>query len=138
MKHPSAVSAHLVVQGPDAEVQQHRETEHDAGVAEGEEEPGRQRPLALADELAGGVVDRGDVVGVESASHAEGVGEDAGAEAEDLRPGDVIVGVDRGGQHPPAHDVQADDHARHSPGPRPLSGGQRVTDSCQPAVRPGR
>ena len=81
----------LLAERPDAEVQQHREREHDAGVAEGEEEPDGQRPLALGDQLAGGVVDRGDVVGVEGVPHAEGVGQRAGADAEDRRLADVVV-----------------------------------------------
>ena len=54
------------------------------GVAEGEPEADRQRPLALGHQLAGGVVDGGDVVGVEGVPHAEGVGGDAEADAEDL------------------------------------------------------
>src|SRR5215472_5608290 len=42
-------------------------------------------------QLAGGVVDGRDVVGVERVAHAQGVGQDPGAEPEDLRRGDVIV-----------------------------------------------
>src|SRR5262249_22962404 len=122
----------------DAEVQQHGEHEDHRGVTEGEEEADRQRPLALAHQLARGVVDRRDVVGVEGVPHAQGVGQDPGAEPEDLRGGDVIVPAYRGGQHRPAQDVQPDDRPRHPPGAGPFGRGERVPDSCQPAVRPGR
>src|SRR5262249_27576979 len=44
----------------------------DAGMAEREEEPGRQRPLAVGHELTGHVVDRGDVVGVERVPQSQG------------------------------------------------------------------
>ena len=61
------------------------EPEHDAGVPEGEPEADRQRPLALGHQLAGGVVDGGDVVGVEGVPHAERVRGDARARRR--RPG---------------------------------------------------
>jgi hypothetical protein len=63
----------------------------DRGVAEGEEEADAQRPLALVHQLAGGVVDGGDVVGVEGVPHAEGVGEHRDADAEAL----VVLGDDQ-------------------------------------------
>ena len=54
-----------------------------ARVAEREEEPHAERPLAVAHQLARRVVDRADVVGVEGVAHAERVGRDADADAED-------------------------------------------------------
>ena len=60
-----------------------REQEDDRRVAEREEEADAQRPLAVAHQLARGVVDRADVVGVEGVAHAERVGRDADADAED-------------------------------------------------------
>ena len=127
---------YLVVEGADAEVQEDRQHEHDAGVPEGEEEAHRQRPLAVIDELAGGVVDGRDVVGVEGMPHAERVGQDAGAEAEDLGPADVVVPADGGGQHDPAEYVEADDDAGHDPRPGPLPRGQPVLDPLEPPRRP--
>ena len=58
---------------------------------EGEPEADRQRALALGHQLAGGVVDRGDVVGVEGVPHPQGVGGDAEADAEDLMRADLVV-----------------------------------------------
>ena len=49
------------------------------------QKPTETGPLAVGHQLAGGVVDGGDVVGVEGVPHAEGVGGDAQADAEDLR-----------------------------------------------------
>ena len=66
-----------------AEVQQHGQGEHDAGVPQGEEKPHAQRALSVAQKLAGGVVNRRDVVGVERVSHPEGVGQRPRPEAED-------------------------------------------------------
>ena len=43
----------------------------DRRVAEGEEEPGGERPLAVGHQLAGGVVDGRDVVGVEGVPEAQ-------------------------------------------------------------------
>jgi hypothetical protein len=49
--------------GGDAQADAHHD--NDRGVAEGEKETGAQRPLPIGHELAGGVVDRRDVIGVE-------------------------------------------------------------------------
>ena len=56
------------------------------GVAEGEEEPGAQRALAVGHQLAGGVVDGGDVIGVEGVPDAEGPGGEGHPEAEAEAP----------------------------------------------------
>ena len=133
---PRVVVLDLAVQGPDAEVQQHGQREHDGGVAEGEEEADAQRPLAVVDQLAGGVVDGGDVVGVERVPHAQGVGQDPGPEAEDLGSGDVVVPADGGGQQPPAEHVQPDDHRPAIAPARAHSGrGQPVTDPGKAGTR---
>jgi hypothetical protein len=60
-----AASLELRSQRMHAGGEQQREHEHDRGVPEREEEPDAQRPLAFRHQLASGVVDRGDVVGVE-------------------------------------------------------------------------
>jgi len=88
------------VQPADAEVEGNGEDKDDRGVAEGEEVADAERPFAVGDELAGGVVDRRDVVGIERMAHAERVGEDAGAEPEDLGAADVQVRGGCGPQQP--------------------------------------
>ena len=80
--------ADLEIERTDPEVQGDGEHEHDCGMAEREEEADTERALALVDQLAGGVVDGGDVVGVKGVAHPEGVGQHAGAETEDLRLGE--------------------------------------------------
>ena len=62
-----------------------------ARVAQGEPEADRQRALPLGHQLAGGVVDGGDVVGVEGVPHAERVGGHAQPDAEDLARADLVV-----------------------------------------------
>ncbi len=91
----------------DADGRQH----HHGGMAEREIEPERDRPLALLHQLAGGVVDRGDVVGIDRVAQPEAVGQQAGGEQDrmvverDQRPG---PGGDVGGDQ---HDVDGDDLA---------------------------
>ena len=58
--------------------------EDDRRVPQGEPEPRGDRRPPLTDELARGVVDRGDVVGVEGVPHAEHVRGQADAHAEDV------------------------------------------------------
>ncbi len=53
-----------------------RQADHDRRVAEREEEAHRDRPLAVLHQLAGRVVDRRDVVGVDRVAEAEGVGQE--------------------------------------------------------------
>jgi hypothetical protein len=59
----------VLLDGPDyclePEGNEQRQPEHHRRVAEGEEEANGKRPLPVVHQLAGGVVDRGDVVGVE-------------------------------------------------------------------------
>ena len=82
-------SVHLAGQRLHARGQQEGEQEHDRRVPEGEPEPDRQRPPrtlgAVGEQLAGGVVDGGDVVGVERVPQPEGVGEDPDADRVDAR-----------------------------------------------------
>ena len=53
-----------------------RQGDDDRRVAEREEEPDADRPLAVLHQLAGGVVDGRDVVGVDGVAEPEGVGEE--------------------------------------------------------------
>ena len=73
-----------------------------ARVAEREEEPDAQRPLAVAHQLARRVVDRADVVGVEGVAHAERVGGDADADAEDAAPELQVLRRDEAEEQPEA------------------------------------
>ena len=59
-----------------------RADDDDGGVAEREHEADGDGALALLHELAGDVVDGGDVVGVDGVAQAEAVGEQRGAEQE--------------------------------------------------------
>ncbi len=59
----------VLLDGPDyclePECDEQCQPEHHRRVAEGEEEADAKRPLPVVHQFAGGVVDRGDVVGVE-------------------------------------------------------------------------
>ena len=63
----------------------------DRGVAEGEPEARADRGPALADELAGGVVDGRDVVGIEGVPDAEHVRRQADADPEHARAAQPVV-----------------------------------------------
>ena len=106
----------------------HRQRQHDGGVAQGEEEPHPQWALAFLQQVAGGVIDGGDVVGVEGVAQPEpvgqrpGPGEDQGAlaVAEVVVAGLGVVVV----EHPESHDVQQR-HEPEQPGqPRDLIAGE--------------
>jgi hypothetical protein len=92
----------LALDGPGRDRQAHRKTEHDRGVAEREEEPGPQVPLALLEEFPGDVVDGRDVVGVERVAKAEPV-----RERPQTGHGRVPRGVRR--EQAPSHDVEEGD-----------------------------
>jgi hypothetical protein len=109
------------------------EQEHHRGVPEGEEEPDAQRPLPLAHELARRVVDRPDVVGVEGVAHAERVGGDAHAHAEDPRADAQVLRGDEPEQQREARDVQAQDDRREHRGAPPLRGAERARDAPEPS-----
>ena len=73
---------------------------------------GRSRSLdalAVVHQLARGVVDRRDVVGVKGVSRTEGVGEDADADAEAL----VVARDDEDDEDAEAEDVQEGDGTEH-------------------------
>ena len=83
----------------------------DRGVAEGEKEPGAEGPLPVGHQLAGGVVDRRDVVGVEGVPGAEGPGGERHAQPEAQALELEMVRGDREHEDAPATDVQDQDHA---------------------------
>ena len=97
--------------------------------------PVRQRPVAVGHQLAGGVVDRRDVVGVEGVPGAESPRGQRHAQAE-AEPGELeMVRGDREGEDAPAADVQGQDHQGHGAEPAPLAPGQLA---CGPLRRPVR
>ena len=57
-----------------------RQREHDRRMAEGEEEPDSDRLLSLLHQLAGHVVDGGNMVGIDRMAKAKAVGQEACAE----------------------------------------------------------
>jgi hypothetical protein len=128
---PRAVVRHLPGERAHAEGEQERQGEHDRGVAEGEPEAHRERPpaarrAAVGEQLAGGVVHRGDVVGVEGVPQAEAVGQQADADAEHLAVAEAQVGRgDRAEEDAEAHDVQQHDDGAHRQQGDPLGPVQR-------------
>ena len=117
---------------PDGEEQ--GEDEDDGRVAQREEEPDAQRPLALAHELARRVVDRRDVVGVEGVAQPERVGREPDPRRERATgPEAEVVRDDEAEEQPEADDVQADDGRREAAGARPLGRGEGGADARQHA-----
>ena len=120
----------LAAEAAHADGDEHAEREDDRGVPEREEEPDAERPLALAHELARGVVDRGDVVGVEGVAQPQRVGRDPHPETEHAAGTEAVVvrHYDRQ-QQEEADDVQADDdRGEHRRSP-PLRRRQRRSDA---------
>ena len=104
--------------------------EHDRRVPEREEEADAHRALAVLQQLAGRVVDRGDVVGVEGVAEAEGVGERA--ETGERRVGARVVE-----EQPPAEHVEEQDGAGEAAEPCPLGTRQRLAaPASSPACAP--
>ena len=103
----------LRADGPRRDGEPDREREHDRRVAEREEEADAERALALLEQLAGGVVDRRDVVGVERVPQPERVGERA--EARERRVAARVVE-----EEAPAGEVQQRDRAGEAAEAQPL------------------
>ena len=86
--------------------------------------------LPLLQQLAGGVVDRGDVVGVEGVAQTEGVGEDA-------EPGERRVAARVVDEQPPAGDMERRDGTAEPRQAKPLRAAQgaRETGTAHGAPR---
>ena len=95
-------------------------------MAEREEEADAQRPLAVGHQLAGRVVDGGDVIGIEGVAHPERVGRDADADAEDAGAELEVLRRDEPEQQSEADDVQGDDDEREHSGAPPFGGRERA------------
>ena len=107
----------------------------DRGVPEREEEPGAERPLPVGHELAGGVVDRGDVIGVERVPGAQRPGGERDPDPEAQARVAEVVRLDREDEYPPAEHVEREDHESHPAEAAPFRGGQGVTRRAQAASR---
>jgi hypothetical protein len=123
------VVAHLGSERSGPESEQDREADHDRRVTEREEEADGHRTLALGHELSRGVVNRGDVVGVEGVAHAERVREDPGADAEHTLGAKAVVVHRRDDDQRPADDVQESDEAEHGVEATPFTGRERGANS---------
>ena len=130
---PEDCRADLEIEGTDAEVQGDGQHEDDGGMAQREEEPDPERALTFVDQLAGGVVDGRDVVGVEGVAHAQREGQDAGAQTEQLRLRNMEVVADGHQQERPADDVEHQHGQRHAADPGPLAPGEPAAHRRQPA-----
>ncbi len=114
------VVLHRPGQALDAEGEQEGQGEDDAGVPEGEPETHRQRPPAGVHQLAGRVVDRRDVVGVEGVPHPQGVGGHPDPDTEGLRAQAVVLRGHEHDQGEPADGMQGQDDGGHPTEPPPL------------------
>ena len=103
---------------------------------EREPEPDAQRPLALAHQLAGRVVDRRDVVGVERVAHPERVRGDPDPDRERPRRTEaVVVGNDEREQHREPEHVQPGDRREHQHQRPPLAALQTRPEADRPSER---
>ena len=106
-----ASRVHAVLEGEGGGGDEDRADDDDGGVTEREHEADGDGALAFLHELAGNVVDGGDVVGVDGVAEAEAVGEQRGTEQEG------VVAEGDGGPEPGAgiedeeEAVDADDFA---------------------------
>ena len=118
MPHARPLAARRTRQRSYADREQERQHEHHGGVPEGEPEAHAERPLAFGHQLAGGVVDRGDVVRIEGVAKAEGVGGQADPDREGAAASEPVVpGRDELDQGDEADDVQGDhDQCHHRQG----------------------
>ena len=131
------VVRHLPAQRAEPERAQQGQGEHDARVPEREEEADAQRPPALGHELARGVVDRRDVVGVEGVTHAQRVRGHAEPEAEHaLRAEAEVLRDDREQQQPEAEHVQPADRRGERARAAPLRAAHRPPPAAAVATCP--
>ena len=88
----------------------------------------------VGQQLAGGVVDRGDVVGVERVPQPEGVGQHADADVEDrvVAAEVVVLRHDQAEQDAESDDVQQDDEADHAAERTPVARGQAAPEPGEP------
>jgi hypothetical protein len=103
-------------------------------MAEREEEPDAHRPAALCEHLAGRVVDRGDVVGVECVPQPEQVRRQPG-------PGQRRIAVGVVEEERPADHVQEDDRSREPAETAPFGARETAGPPAgrhRASLRPGR
>src|ERR1700744_2144972 len=107
-------------------------------MAQREEESDSKGKLPVTHQLAGGVVDGGDVVGVECVAHTQGVGSESDADTKCLAAESQTGGVDDEHQGHPANEMQCDYHRQHGPEARPFRGCQRAAEPRPPVTRQRR
>ena len=117
---------HGAEHGPGGQRDAHADRDHDGRVAQREEEPGAQWPLAVGHQLPRHVVDRRDVIGVERVPQPERPRGDGDTEA-DAELGVVeMMRQDNQDKQRPAQRVDTSDHGGHPAKPGPLTGSQRT------------
>ena len=89
-------------------------------MAQREEEADTEGALPVVHQLAGGVVDRGDVVSVERVPQPQCVGGQSNADSEDFVAEAEVLRCDEHHQRDPADEVQARDDAEHRRQPQPF------------------
>ncbi len=119
--------------GGDAQAETHHDD--DRGVAEGEVEPRAQRPFPVGHELAGRVVDRRDVIGVERMTGAQRPRGERHPQPEAQALIVEMVRLDGEGEDPPPQHVERRDHQCHRAAAPPFRRGQRAPHRAPAALR---
>ena len=137
-KHADGEDINITVTGKGSNpcCEEQAEAEDDAGVSEGEPESDGKRPAPVVHELARGVVDGRDVIGVEGVSHPEDICGDADSDAETLVRTELeVLGGHAPDQRAPPDQMQEDDHGRHREDGEPFTDGEGVPDSADHGLK---
>jgi hypothetical protein len=118
------VVGHRAVDGLLGDDDPNADHDDDRRVPEREPEAEAQRSLALVHQLAGGVVDRRDVVGVKRVAQPERIGQPRDPDPEAL----VVRGDDEQDEHGEPEDVKHGDRHEHQPGSDALARGEVPRD----------
>ena len=105
--------------GPDGKAERNSDKKDDGGVPKREEEPDTHRLVPALQQLAGRVVDRRDVVGIEGMAQAECVGE-----AAEAQEGRVVPAIQQ--EQSPTDHMQDANPAEEGAQPQPRSAIERA------------
>jgi hypothetical protein len=97
-------------------------------MTEREPEPDRHRSGLLFHQLAGGVVDRGNVINIEGMAHAEGVRGDAQPDSERLAAERQVLWGNQHEQQSKADHMKPHDDGDHPGDPAPFAGSQGIAN----------
>ena len=122
---------------PHTQSQEGDEYEDDGGVSERKPETDGHRFLAVRYQLPSGVVDSGDVIGVESMAHAERVRRDTESDAEDTAFDRVVAGDNQAEKNCPPDDVERYDGDSHPDDASTLASIQTVPSTGDSSARRG-